>query len=100
MMPVMWGRWVESAVGAHILNMADELDFKVYYWRDRNEEVDFVIGHDRQSVAIEVKSGHRTSNSGLSVFKERFHPKYAFAVGSGGIPLEEFLSCDFSTLFD
>ena len=29
-----WGRWVESAVGAHLLSMADELDYKVYYWRE------------------------------------------------------------------
>ena len=29
-----WGRWVESAVGAHLLRMADELDYKVYYWRE------------------------------------------------------------------
>lgn len=28
--PSVWGRWVESAVGAHILNMADELDYNVY----------------------------------------------------------------------
>ena len=28
---IVWGRWVESAVGTHLLSMADELDYKVYY---------------------------------------------------------------------
>lgn len=98
--PALWGRWVESAVGAHILNMAEEHDFKVYYWREKNEEVDFIIEYDRRCVAVEVKSGHRTVNKGLSVFSGKYHPVYSFVVGSGGVPLEEFLSWDLSSLFE
>lgn len=89
--PAKWGRWVESAVGAHILNYAEELDYKVYYWRDGNKEVDFVIEGNRQCIAIEVKSGHRTTNAGLPEFAKRFTPKHSFVVGSGGVPVEEFL---------
>lgn len=89
--PVKWGRWVESAIGAHILNYAEELDYKVYYWRDGNKEVDFVIEGNRQCIAIEVKSGHRTTNAGLPEFAKRFTPKHSFVVGSGGVPVEEFL---------
>ena len=98
--PKMWGRWVESAVGAHLLNMADELDYKLYYWRERNEEVDFILEYNRQCIAIEVKSGRRTTNKGISVFKEKFNPIHTFIVGSGGIPLEDFLSSDLETLFE
>lgn len=98
--PKMWGRWVESAVGAHLLNIADELDYKIYYWRERNEEVDFVLEYNRQCIAIEVKSGRRTTNKGISVFKEKFNPIHTFIVGSGGIPLEEFLSSDLKYLFE
>lgn len=29
--PGEWGRWVESAIGAHILNYAEEQDYRVYY---------------------------------------------------------------------
>lgn len=89
--PAKWDRWVESAVGAHILNYAEELDYKVYYWRDGNKEVDFVIEGNRQCIAIEVKSGHRTTNAGLPEFAKRFTPKHSFVVGSGGVPVEEFL---------
>lgn len=97
--PKVWGRWVESAVGAYLLNMADEMDFAVYYWRERNEEVDFVIERDRQCVAIEVKSGRRMMSAGLSSFDKEFHPVRSLVVGSGGIPLEEFLMWDIGKLF-
>lgn len=97
--PKVWGRWAESAVGAHILNAADEYDYKVYYWRDKNDEVDFIIEHYGQCAAIEVKSGHRTMNEGLSVFKNKFQPKLSLIVGSGGMPFDEFLNCDLGALF-
>lgn len=96
-----WGRWVESAVGAHLLSMAYELDYKVYYWREpsRNAaqgdlEVDFIVVRDGEVTAIEVKSGRRGMNSGLSEFVEAFAPKRSFVVGTGGVTLEDFLNSD------
>ena len=97
--PAEWGRWVESAVGAHILNYAEEQDYKVYYWRNGNKEIDFVIVSNGQSIAIEVKSGRRTSNAGLPEFIALFRPKHSFVVGSGGVPVEEFLQWDVNELF-
>lgn len=98
--PKLWGRWVESAVGAHLLNQADEYDYKLYYWREREDEVDFIIDYNRQSIAIEVKSGRRTSNEGLGIFRDRFRPVRSFVVGSGGVPLEEFLTWDIGNLLE
>ena len=103
---MLWGRWVESAIGAHILSMAEELDYKVYYWREssrgndeRDKEVDFIIDNDGELIAIEVKSGRRGMNSGLPAFVEAFHPKRSFIVGTGGVSLEDFLSYDIESLF-
>ena len=98
--PKLWGRWVESAVGAHLLNQADEYDYKLYYWREREDEVDFIIDYNRQCIAIEVKSGRRTGNEGLAVFRERFHPVQSFIVGSGGVPFEEFLTWNIGDLLE
>ncbi len=98
--PRLWGRWVESAVGAYLLNQADEHDYSLYYWREKDNEVDFIIEYNRQCIAIEVKSGRRTGNEGLNVFRERFHPKQILVVGSGGVPIEEFLSWDISALLE
>lgn len=97
--PKEWGRWVESAVGAHILIQTEEHDYKVYYWRDRDKEVDFVIENNRQCIAIEVKSGRRTTNAGLPEFVKRFNPTHSLVVGSGGVPVEEFLQWNLGELF-
>ena len=103
----LWGRWVESAIGTHILSMAEELDYKVYYWREptrskdeSDKEVDFIIDNDGELTAIEVKSGRRGMNSGLPAFVEAFHPKRAFVVGTGGVSLEDFLCCDIESLLN
>lgn len=94
-----WGRLVKSAVGSHLLNYADKLDYKVYYWREKNNEVDFVVERNRKIWAIEVKSGKRGMNKGLGLFREAFHPYRAFVVGTDGIPVEEFLSADLDAFF-
>lgn len=92
--PQRWGRWVENAVGAHIVNHADELDYKVHYWRDHADEVDFIISTRFGTMAIEVKSGRRTTNKGLRTFSQLFHPKQTMIVGNGGFSVEEFLRLD------
>ena len=96
--PSLWGRWVESAVGAYLLAQADEYDYKLYYWRERDDEVDFIIADGNHTIAIEVKSGIRSDNTGLSLFVSKFHPTHSFIVGTDGMPLEEFLTCDIGNL--
>ena len=95
-----WGRWVESAVGAHLVNYAEEQNYSVFYWRDRDDEVDFILrrGLD-EVVAIEVKSGYRSDNRGLHVFDKQFHPKHTMVVGTNGFPLETFLQIAPEQLF-
>ena len=86
-----WGRMAESAVGAHLLNTASPRT-DVRYWRDGDDEVDFVLHRGPRTVAIEVKSGKRSSRrSGLAAFERRFNPQAAFVVGQD-VELGEFLS--------
>lgn len=87
-----WGRLVESAVGAHLLNTAGP-DIRAYYWRDHSLEVDFVLCRGRRRIAIEVKSGQQRRRSlGLDAFAKRFEPDRTMLVGEGGTPLNEFLT--------
>jgi len=97
--PKAWGRYAESAVGAYLVCQSRIVDYRVYYWRDKNEEVDFVLVRGSKKIAIEVKSGRRTTNSGLALFKSSFHPFRCLVVGSGGLSFEEFLSMDLDLLF-
>lgn len=85
-----WGHLVESAVGAHLLNTR-KYNTKLYYWREKYHEVDFVLKVGPDLIAIEVKSGTRKPNlDGLFKFKERFQPTKSFIVGEGGILFSEF----------
>ena len=95
----LWGRIVESAVGAHILNCAYINKFQVYYWREGDKEVDFVLVKDSKVVAIEVKSNAEKDTAGLHEFAERFHPHRTMIVGEGGIALATFFSSDLKALF-
>ena len=96
----LWGRLFESAVGAHILNCAYTNRFKVYYWREGNKEVDFVLVKDTKVVAVEVKSNHEKDTSGLHTFQELFHPFRSIIVGEEGISLETFLASNLKELFE
>ena len=87
-----WGRVVESAAGAHLLNTVPP-GMRVCYWRQGAHEVDFVLRRGPKVVAIEVKSGpQRAFPRGLAAFEARFNPHRTFLVGDGGIPLDEFLA--------
>ena len=88
----LWGRLVETAVGAHIVNGSMGTATDVFYWRDRGREVDFVVRRGKKLTAIEVKSGlRRDALAGLEVFGQRYRGAKKLLVGGDGIPVEEFL---------
>lgn len=88
-----WGRLVESAVGAHLANAAAAGDCEVYYWRERNHEVDFVVKAGRRLTAIEVKSGRAPlAHAGSAAFAQAFKVHRTLLVGGDGVRVEDFLS--------
>jgi uncharacterized protein len=89
--PEKWGRIVESAVGAHLLNQSRQSGFKVYYWRDGNNEVDFVLEIKGKIIAIEVKSGALRGLSGMEAFRKQHKPDKMLLIGTGGLSWEDFL---------
>ena len=97
--PSEWGRIVESAIGAHFVNAAQVSEFNLFYWRHRNEEVDFVLEKRGKVVAIEVKTGAESVTSGMKAFKEQFNPDKIFLVGKKGMPWQELLKINPNELF-
>jgi predicted AAA+ superfamily ATPase len=89
-----WGRLVENAVGGYFCNRLNSVKFTHTYWRERDQEVDFVISRRKDVWAIEVKSGRRGKGSGLSRFRNRYPKARVLMVGGSGIPLEEFFCKD------
>ncbi|MDD5675193.1 MAG: AAA family ATPase [Chitinivibrionales bacterium] len=95
----LWGRLVENAVGAHILNHVSGLSCQVSYWRKDSLEVDFVVETPKAIRAIEVKSSVPQKCPGLRAFCAMYPQARPFIVGPGGMPLEEFFSANPAELF-
>jgi predicted AAA+ superfamily ATPase len=95
-MPDTRGHLVESTVGASLLARGKEEGFSVYWWRDRDKEVDFVIesgssAHETGALtAIEVKSGRVKNTGGSMEFIRRYPHALSVIVDSGS--LEDFLA--------
>ena len=86
-----WGRVVESAVGAHLVNTASSAT-NVRYWRDGGQEVDFVLQRGPRLVGVEVKAGRgRPRRSNMETFERRFSASPSIVVGETGVPLHDFL---------
>lgn len=98
--PEVWGRHVESAVGAYLLNQGRVNGFEVKYWRDGNDEIDFVITKGKKIIALEVKSGNIRVRSGMSEFTKKFKPYKSFLISNDSISWKKFLKLDIVKLFD
>lgn len=92
--PDLRGHLVESAVGARLLARSQAEGFEVYWWREGNDEVDFVVSKGEELGAIEVKSGNETGQSGMAKFLKKHPAARRVIVGgasSGACTIEDFL---------
>lgn len=89
--PERWGRLVESAVGAHLANVAASGECELFYWREGDREVDFVVRVGHAITGIEVKSGDGGRLSGLAAFKKAHSRARTLVVGAGGVAVADFL---------
>lgn len=94
-----WGRKVEQAIGAHLLNSARVHNFKVFYWKDVNDEVDFVIQKGNSIIPIEVKIGKVKYHQGLTNFSRKFKIKKSILISDDAFKWQEFLMMDPNELF-
>lgn len=87
-----WGRLIESTVGAHILNSIRGTQIKLFYWREGDKEVDFVLQRGDHVTGIEVKSGGgQVGRSGMDLFAKTFAPDRMLLIGEQGFPVADFL---------
>lgn len=94
-----WGHIFESGIGSYLVSQAFIHRFEVYYWRERNDEVDFILRKKGSVIAIEIKSNAEKRTDGLDKFRQLFKPQSSFIVGDGGIRAEDFLSMNINDLF-
>lgn len=97
--PEQWGRWVEAAIGAHLVNQQLTEGYTVHYWRHRNDEIDFVLEKKGKLIGLEVKSGAKQKALGMEAFRKQFTPDKVLLVGNSGLPWQEFLRLSPDQLF-
>ena len=98
-MPAAWGRVVESAIGTHLVNQSIKNNFSLYYWRERNDEVDFVLQQGQKIIALEVKSTLSRTKRGMQSFQKRFNPWKTYIIDNKNISWKEFLKINPVDLF-
>ncbi len=89
----LWHKRVRSAVGAYLASLAYRNGDELFYWRESDAEVDYVL-HARSGVLAIQCEGGRRADKGLEAFGRKFSPNATLIVGSGGMPLEMFLQTD------
>jgi len=97
--PDKWGRYVESAVGAHLLDGHMKGYYRLFYWRKGHMEVDFVLVRDQDILALEVKSGRTRSRAGLEQFRKEYPHARVMLIGDTGMPWQEFLKMRMGEVF-
>ncbi len=97
--PSQWARWVESAIGAHLINHARTDAINLFYLRQGNHELDFVLEHKGKVIGLEVKSGRIEHTSGMAAFEQQCKPYKVLFVVISGIPWQEFLELEPLELF-
>ena len=66
---------------------------ELFYWRERNREVDFVVRAGKRLLGVEVKSSRRhDALPGMTAFVQAHPAARPLLVGGDGIAVEEFLA--------
>lgn len=98
--PDVWGRYVETAIGVHLIRAQRLQRTEVFYWREGNDEVDFVLKKFNKVIGLEVKSGRSQSAKGVQAFERKVRHDKVLLVGNSGISWQDFLKSDVNTLFE
>ena len=98
--PDIWGRCVETAIGVHLIRSQRLQRTEVFYWREGNDEIDFVIQKSNKVIGLEVKSGRTQSAKGMIAFEKKIRHDKVLLVGNSGIPWQDFLKTEVNLLFE
>ncbi|MBI3307312.1 MAG: ATP-binding protein [Candidatus Omnitrophica bacterium] len=99
----LWGRLVENAIGASLVNNNAGTGIEISYWRERDQEVDFVIKFGTKVIGIEVKANAKAKqiqSYGAAFLKKYPKAKMITVARQGGdISLEEFVTMPAAEIF-
>ena len=103
-----WGRLVENAVGAQLYYLTARHGGELFYFQDRDKEIDYILKIGNRLIAIEVKSGTMTKTpNAFGVFANRYKNAEFVTISNSktekielekNINLRDFLLNPFKTL--
>jgi predicted AAA+ superfamily ATPase len=73
--PGEMGLLFENTVAAHLHALSQQGQVRVYYWRDKQDEVDFIYDHPEEPLAFEIGSSASHHRRGLQALMIRY-PKF------------------------
>lgn len=89
----LYGRWVENAVGAHLLRSG----YDVFYWRERDLEIDFIARRQGVVFAIEVGISDKKRIAPLARLAAKSGITRTLIIGPSGVEIDKFLGRDPAT---
>lgn len=95
-----WGRCIENAVGARLYFLAEQTGGQLFYWRERQYEVDYCLKIGKMIIGIEVKTSANKAPVSFSEFERKFKPEKVVTIAyrkqgredEALIGVEEFLT--------
>lgn len=85
--PSWRGRLLENAISALLVAQAEQEGSEVFYWRDRDAEVDLVLRKGAEILGIEIKSSSTEKQyAGLQAFQRRYPNARIKVITPGRVP--------------
>jgi hypothetical protein len=82
-----------------LINHSLSAGFSLHYWRERIEEVDFVLEYKGTAVGPEIRNGLTGQSTGMSTLQKQMHPDKVQLNGISGLPWQDFLKLSPVQLF-
>ncbi len=96
----IYGRLIESAIGGYLLNQCRVNNINLFYWREGNNEVDFILKKGSKLISLEVKSGNMRNNKGQTEFASKFKTFKNIVISNDTISWKDFIKLDINVLFE
>lgn len=73
--PTEMGLLFENLVASHLHSLGQQGQVRLYYWKEKEDEIDLVYDHPDAPLAFEIASSPGHHRSGIRAFMDRF-PRY------------------------
>jgi predicted AAA+ superfamily ATPase len=70
--PGEMGLLIENTAAAHLYALSQQSQVRVYYWRDKQDEVDLIYDHPEKPLAFEIGSSASHHRRGLQALMARY----------------------------